>query len=363
MEKSSFFKVFLSVLFLITIGTKGAYSQTQRQVNYSTITKTVCAIPSYIDEDSLSALDWIYMEKDDLEKCTEQIINEERELTIITYYPQQPRWENDYQYMMGKSVSSKDGTVLYDHDGNEYYRLDNYDPDYILSQYQIDDYGIYNSLFDMDKEELIGQLQMYGFQVSEENGFIIAAFEDMEIAINLDELIIEYRSFGEEDNEFFAEEGNKLEMSDRSDYKRINNYVVPIKNTRVHYSTLPSGIPYEITEEETYLFYQVINKNNTVVKTGNESIFNSCVKNSVNRIEIVQQNTDIKIYPNPTTGQLRITNYELRENTIVEIFDIYGKNVTPLTSHSSPLILDISHLANGMYFLKIDNKTVKVVKY
>jgi hypothetical protein len=72
----------------------------------------------------------------------------------------------------------------------------------------------------------------------------------------------------------------------------------------------------------------------------------------------------IQIYPNPTTGQLKITNYELRDGTLneVEVYDIYGRNVTPLTSHSSPLVLDISHLANGMYFLKIDNKIVKIIK-
>jgi len=46
----------------------------------------------------------------------------------------------------------------------------------------------------------------------------------------------------------------------------------------------------------------------------------------------------------------------------VEIYDIYGKNLTPLTSHSSPLILDVSHLTNGLYFLKIDGKVFKVVK-
>ena len=70
----------------------------------------------------------------------------------------------------------------------------------------------------------------------------------------------------------------------------------------------------------------------------------------------------IRIYPNPTDGKLRITNYELREGTVIEIFDVYGKNLTPLTSHSSPLILDISHLANGMYFLKVDGKVFKIMK-
>jgi len=69
----------------------------------------------------------------------------------------------------------------------------------------------------------------------------------------------------------------------------------------------------------------------------------------------------IKVYPNPTSGQLTIDNGQLTINS-VELFDIYGRNVTPLTPHSSPLILDISHLAKGMYFLKIGNKVVKIIK-
>jgi len=72
--------------------------------------------------------------------------------------------------------------------------------------------------------------------------------------------------------------------------------------------------------------------------------------------------TNYAVYPNPTNGQFKITNYELRENTVIELYDIYGRNLTPLTSHSSPLILDISHLANGMYFLKIDGKVFKIIK-
>jgi hypothetical protein len=95
----------------------------------------------------------------------------------------------------------------------------------------------------------------------------------------------------------------------------------------------------------------------------------------------------LQIYPNPTTGQLRIMNYELGENTVIEIYDIYGKNVftspnpskggeqatnragIKLHTVSSPpseglgeVVIDISHLAKGMYFLKVDNRMYKVVK-
>jgi len=63
---------------------------------------------------------------------------------------------------------------------------------------------------------------------------------------------------------------------------------------------------------------------------------------------------NIKIYPNPATGELQITNYELRVLG-VEIFDIFGKK---LSSHkfitpSSHHFINISHLNTGEYFVKI----------
>jgi len=73
-------------------------------------------------------------------------------------------------------------------------------------------------------------------------------------------------------------------------------------------------------------------------------------------------NNELRIFPNPTNGQLRITNYELRENTVIEIYDIYGKKLSHFTIHDSQFTIDISHLANGMYFLKVDEKVVKVIK-
>jgi hypothetical protein len=94
-----------------------------------------------------------------------------------------------------------------------------------------------------------------------------------------------------------------------------------------------------------------------------------------------------RIYPNPTDGTLHVTGYELRENSTIEIFDIYGRKVSAspnpskggeqvangaginLHSVSSPpseglgeVVIDISHLAKGMYFLTVDGKVFKVVK-
>jgi len=73
-----------------------------------------------------------------------------------------------------------------------------------------------------------------------------------------------------------------------------------------------------------------------------------------------------KVYPNPTTGELRMENGELKIKK-VEIFDIYGRNILPLISHLLPhTTFDISYLQAGIYFIKIYTEkgvqTEKVIK-
>ncbi|MCL2245686.1 MAG: C25 family cysteine peptidase [Lentimicrobiaceae bacterium] len=70
------------------------------------------------------------------------------------------------------------------------------------------------------------------------------------------------------------------------------------------------------------------------------------------------------VYPNPTNGELRITNHEFGI-TDVEIFDIYGKQLSshhfiPQASHH---LINISHFQAGIYFLKIiTEKGIEVQK-
>ena len=75
---------------------------------------------------------------------------------------------------------------------------------------------------------------------------------------------------------------------------------------------------------------------------------------------------DITLIPNPTTGKLRIENGELKIIN-VEVFDMYGRNLTPHTSYLTPLTsLDISDLTSGVYFVKITTEkgiiTKKIIK-
>ena len=59
---------------------------------------------------------------------------------------------------------------------------------------------------------------------------------------------------------------------------------------------------------------------------------------------------NIEIYPNPTSGILRV-GMDSREIKKLEIFDVFGRLVLS-ESHSSSL--DLSKLTTGIYYLKIE---------
>jgi aminopeptidase N len=76
-----------------------------------------------------------------------------------------------------------------------------------------------------------------------------------------------------------------------------------------------------------------------------------------NNLNIKELENIFEIFPNPTTGELRITNYELRVESIA-IYDVLGCHVgTYSISHENERkTLDISHLATGAYFARIETE-------
>jgi len=69
----------------------------------------------------------------------------------------------------------------------------------------------------------------------------------------------------------------------------------------------------------------------------------------------------VRIYPNPTTGELRVESGELRVDSI-EIFDLFGKtcNVSRVTCNENEM--DISFLPAGIYFLRITTENGVIVR-
>ena len=90
------------------------------------------------------------------------------------------------------------------------------------------------------------------------------------------------------------------------------------------------------------------------------------VEHSGTGMEDIQINNNISLYPNPAKDELRI---ECRvgacpdPTTEIEIYDVMGKQLqSKIVNLQSEITIDISHLANGMYYLKINGQTGKFVK-
>jgi len=128
-------------------------------------------------------------------------------------------------------------------------------------------------------------------------------------------------------------------------------------------------------------FYFTIKVENTV---GSDSKALSIkIEEELGIEQLTMNNEQLTIYPNPAGNQLHITrgHAPLWEGTEYVIYSVVGQAVmqAPLNPPSngetsaanspfkggrgmSEIKIDVSHLASGMYFLKINNKTVKFVK-
>jgi len=76
-----------------------------------------------------------------------------------------------------------------------------------------------------------------------------------------------------------------------------------------------------------------------------------------------QDKIELQVYPNPTTGELRITSIEEQVSS-VEVFDVYGRKLLShhLIPSSSNHLINISHLNPGIYLVKITTDTGEVIK-
>ena len=79
-----------------------------------------------------------------------------------------------------------------------------------------------------------------------------------------------------------------------------------------------------------------------------------------NGINDVSNENSLQVYPNPATTELKIRNNELRIEK-VEIENVLGQVVLhPLISSSSNLLIDVTNLSSGIYFLKATDANGKV---
>lgn len=69
---------------------------------------------------------------------------------------------------------------------------------------------------------------------------------------------------------------------------------------------------------------------------------------------------DFDVYPNPTTNLLTFRTFEIGD--MIRIYDLSGKMVRQQIANNHVTQMDVSDLHNGIYILKYQNTTLKVVK-
>jgi hypothetical protein len=78
-----------------------------------------------------------------------------------------------------------------------------------------------------------------------------------------------------------------------------------------------------------------------------------------------RQTTKFNVYPNPTNGQLTITNYGLQDEDDYTIYNVMGQVMMQGKLTGEISIINIESLPSGIYYLKISsekNKAIKIIK-
>jgi len=141
---------------------------------------------------------------------------------------------------------------------------------------------------------------------------------------------------------------------------------MPSGNTSFSDFSAPAGYVY-------YIIEIMLNENCDIGKVNSYIKSNIATNNpNVGIDDFRFTSDDLRIYPNPTTGELRIStaggeqggwnNYELKIKGI-EVFDIYGRALLSFASLISlETTINISELPTGIYFLRITTEQGEVMR-
>ena len=102
-----------------------------------------------------------------------------------------------------------------------------------------------------------------------------------------------------------------------------------------------------------------------VIQSGNKSLFAADSQESYSEEQL--GTVQVRIYPNPTHGQLKVTLHgdeELRGT--IDVYDTQGRRVALVQSVEASNVVDISAQPHGIYILKLrvneEDSTWKIIK-
>lgn len=332
------------VLLFYGFNLSGQTQSVQRVVFYETSTIKTYAVRCDIEMDSLSAYDSIYLEsKPPLIRQAEYVI-ENNWLTIKNIYPQHPYYDKCYGFKIEKTITNAWGTTIYSNEGDEYYNIvnDTTNENFTISADEIESYGFFNSLFETTIDEILAYCQSQNIPVSQWGQKLLFVQENVEeqteIETDFEQLYVEKRTFRGE-----------YVFIDRTEYKRQNDWIIPVRNIQVYYDELPSGISYQTTQTETYQSYRITGMDgDTLIDWTPQSNLPFIITISP---DTANEHITVCFFPSiDDTAKLSIKNVD---NAIVWEMDVFavGNDYT----------IDINHLESGTYTVACtyENKTAE----
>jgi hypothetical protein len=117
-----------------------------------------------------------------------------------------------------------------------------------------------------------------------------------------------------------------------------------------------------IANETAATFTPLVNGNYAVIVTKDNCTDTSACElvDNVGIDELID--TKISLYPNPTNGLITIDLGDDNNTSNCTITSIAGKIVAQETTTQNKLTVDLSAQSNGVYFLKVNEKTFKIIK-
>lgn len=84
--------------------------------------------------------------------------------------------------------------------------------------------------------------------------------------------------------------------------------------------------------------------------------------NTALAISNVATKGDISVYPNPATNNIYVEHSTTNEPVQVAIYSVSGRLVKQATLSSNERMIDVQDLANGMYYIQINNKDINATQ-
>jgi len=133
----------------------------------------------------------------------------------------------------------------------------------------------------------------------------------------------------------------------------VDNSAAPYDNSHCLYTTQSPG------------FALIHHSSPIKFSTINQEVWTYMLSSAIiSGIEKIDKNKQIRLYPNPTTSLVNIGSNENFNNKTFRIFNINGQVLKEeKTYQSNSVSIDLGEFPNGIYFIEIDHRLIKTIKY